>query len=58
MKKFWRDLVACIETRVYLGQADLDPMLLKDIGESALWQATLKRHLTALEPRTARVSRP
>jgi len=56
VKQFRGDFITGIETSLDLCQADLDPLLLEDIGESALWQAALQRHLAAFETGAARIS--
>ena len=56
VKQFRCDLITGIKTGLDLSQADLDPLLLEDIGESALWQAALQRHLAAFETGAARIS--
>ena len=52
-----RDDVTGIKVLFYMCQADLDPLLLKDIGKSTLWQPTLQGHLSALKSGAAAVSR-
>ena len=52
-----RDLVAGVEIGFDLRKADLDPLFLKDVRESAFRQTTLERHLSALKPGTAAVTR-
>src|SRR5262245_27462541 len=51
-----RDLFVGIEMLIERREADLEPALLEDVGEAALRQATMKRHLAAFKPNLARVT--
>jgi len=46
-----------VEVRFDLRKADLDPLLLEDVGESSLGQTALQRHLSAFESLLAGVTR-
>src|SRR5436189_2182038 len=51
-----RDLFAFFEARLQLGKLHFDPDLLEDVGEAALWQPPLQRHLAAFKTRAARIA--
>src|SRR5689334_17253701 len=51
-----RDLFVGIEVLLERGETDLEPALLEDVGEAALGQATMQRHLAALKTNLARVT--
>src|SRR5262245_8884934 len=57
VKDLGRNLVAGIEIRLDLAEADLDPVFLEDVGEATLREATLEWHLPAFKSRTARITR-
>src|SRR5215470_17446748 len=56
MKDLGGHFVTSVEILLDLGEADLDPLFLENVGESTLWQTALERHLSALKTRTAAVA--
>src|SRR5438874_3932471 len=57
VKEFRCNRISGGEAFFDLAEADLDPLLLKDICEPTFRQTSLQRHLPALESRTAAVTR-
>jgi len=55
--KLGSDVVARFKSQLQIGQIHLDPFLLEDVGEAALWQPPLKRHLSALKTRATGITR-
>src|SRR6185369_3904945 len=56
MKHLRGDLIARCEVSLDLCQADLDPLFLKDVRETALGQSALKGHLPTFKSGTAAVT--
>src|SRR6185295_16976273 len=50
------DLIVCLEALVEIGEIHGQPFFLEDIGEPALRESSLKRHLAAFKTRTARIT--
>jgi hypothetical protein len=57
MQKFRSDLLISIEVLIERSQTNLQPLLLKDVGKTALWQTPVQGHLSALKSNLARIAR-
>jgi hypothetical protein len=57
VQHFRCDLLVGIEMLIECPETNLEPLLLEDIRESALWQPAMKRHLTAFETDLSRITR-
>src|SRR5258705_5223137 len=51
------DFLVGIEVPIQGGKAYFKPLLLENIGKAPLWQTTMQRHLSALEPNLSGVAR-
>src|SRR5438046_1373777 len=58
VKQFRCDGISGSEAFFDLAEADLDPLLLKNIGEAALRQTPLQRHLSTFKSRAAAIAGP
>src|SRR5205085_829455 len=57
VQHFGRDLFVGSEMLIERRETDLHPALLEDVGEAALRQTPMQRHLAAFESHLARVTR-
>src|SRR5688572_22058030 len=57
VQHFGRDLFVGVEVLLQSGETDLQPLLLEDVGKTALGQTPVQRHLTTFKSNLARITR-